>query len=594
MNETLTESPRAHGLTPEVVSAILGVCNCRMVGAGERIYSAGEPAHSVYIVLSGRVQGTRLSRDGSSTIIGEAGRGDSVGMLALLENETYGITVTAVRDSRIAGLSRDSFERLGLQFPQFMLQVTRFILKSAQKVIQGAPVAGPVGTIAMIPVGGDVPTEALADDLAAALIRHGSTLVATRDILDQNKVRSPDADTAELLQAKLEELEMEHDFVIYRGSAADADWNHVCLSRADRVLLVVNMKSSPDSQDVAVTLLHDFQEKSITRCDLVLLRGRDEPLGTLAWLEAATFDRWYHINPDHPQDLARLARWMAGKAVGLVLSGGGARGFAHLGVVRALREAGIPIDAVGGTSMGGIMAALVGCDWGYPTMVDAARRTFVESKPLRDFTLPVVSFVSGKRISRLLHETLGDRQVEDLPIPFMCVSCNLSRAQAAYHTRGSLWRALRATVAIPGVIAPTVRDGDLHVDGSAIDNMPVAAMRRAGVKTVIAVDVSPLDTFASNLPDTDSLVRPSIFRQMLRRRKPGESKVPSLLSILRRSGSVSTLALQRMAYTDADRSIMIQFDGVRTLDWQRMEEIAQLGYESARKQIANWQDTTGA
>ena len=83
MNETLTESPRAHGLTPELVSAIVGVCNCRTVGAGERIYSAGEPADSVYIVLSGRVQGTRLSRDGSSTIIGEAGRGDSVGMLAL-------------------------------------------------------------------------------------------------------------------------------------------------------------------------------------------------------------------------------------------------------------------------------------------------------------------------------------------------------------------------------------------------------------------------------------------------------------------------------------------------------------------------------
>ena len=153
-------------------------------------------------------------------------------------------------------------------------------------------------------------------------------------------------------------------------------------------------------------------------------------------------------------------------------------------------------------------------------MVDAVNRTFVRSKPLRDFTIPLVSFVSGKRISRLLHETLGDRRIEDLPIPFMCVSCNLSKAEAAYHTRGPLWRALRATIAIPAVIAPTVSEGDVHVDGGAIDNMPVRAMRELGVRTVIAVDVSPLDRFASNLPDTDSLLRPPIFADLLRGRSP--------------------------------------------------------------------------
>jgi NTE family protein len=222
-------------------------------------------------------------------------------------------------------------------------------------------------------------------------------------------------------------------------------------------------------------------------------------------------------------------------------------------------------------------------------MIEASARTFVRAKPLRDFTLPTTSFVSGKRISRLLRETFGDRQIEDLPIPFACVSCDLSDAQAAYHATGPLWEALRATVAIPAVVAPTVRGGHVHVDGGAIDNMPVGYMRRQGVKRVIAVDVSPLDSFASDLADTDSLARPPIF---LRRRGRGP-RPPSLVSILQRSGQVSTMALQRQAQVEADRTIHLHLEGVRMLNFSRLEEIADLGYRAARHQVAEWAEFAG-
>lgn len=570
-----TATPHKDRLSDEVLDAVTAVCDCRIVRTGEVLYAAGDPADSAYFVLSGRLQAAFPSRVGAPSVVGEVGRGHVTGVMALVAHETYALTLRAVRDSRVAQLSPESFERLGREHPDMLLSVVRFLLYVTRQLAVGMPVISAVETVALIPADGGVPVERVAEGLVAACREHGSVHLAAAG----EAIEEP------------ERLEREHDLVVYLGAPGDRDWNMHCLSRADRVILVAD-GTAPGGPSPALTdQMRQFQTEAPTACDLMLLRGEGEPTGTAAWLEAASFNRWYHVQPDRPADHARVARWLAGRAVGLVLSGGGARGFAHLGVVRALHEAQVPIDAVAGTSMGGIMAAGVGCDWDDAAMVAAATRTFVQSSPLRDLTIPLVSFVSGKRISRLLHETFGDRQIEDLPIPFMCVSCNLSKARADYHTRGPLWQALRATVAIPAVIAPTVRGGDLHVDGGAIDNMPVDAMRRSGVRTVIAVDVSPLDKFASNLPDTDSLGRPSLFRSLLRRHKDEAVKTPGLVSILRRSGSVSTMALQRKAGSEADHTISLQLEGVRMLDWQRLNEIADLGYEATRTQMAQWQST---
>jgi NTE family protein len=577
---------RASALKPDLLSAIDAICECSHVPAGERVYSVGEPAHSVYIVLSGRVQGIRLTRQGTTVVVGEVGRGNVFGLMSIMENETYRMTATAVRETHLARLSREDFERLGHEHPRMLLKVTRLILEFMRDFVAGAPTSCPVRTITLLPADGEVAAEAIAEKLADALAAEGPVLVAHRDMIDEITAGGAGAD---VIRQRLEELECGHDFVVYPGSASPDRWNDFCLERADRVLLVGRSGTSPDRRSPVIAALRRFQKSAITKCDLVLLRGGAEPAGTGAWLDVATFDRWHQVGVDRAADVARLARCLAARTTALVLSGGGARGFAHLGVFRALQEAGIAVDFVAGTSMGGIMGAALACGWDYPTMVEAARRTFVQSKPLRDFTLPVISFVSGKRISRLLRETFGDRLIEDLPLPFLCVSCDLSDAQAAYHRTGSLWEALRATVAIPAVISPTVRGGHVHVDGGAIDNMPVEYVRRLGVGRIIAVDVSPLDSFASNLADTDSLMRSSwLFGGRLDGPRP-----PSLISILRRSGSVSSMALQRQAQVEADRSVDLHLEGVRMLDFSRLEEIADLGYQAAREQIAEWPEFAG-
>ena len=201
---------------------------------------------------------------------------------------------------------------------------------------------------------------------------------------------------------------------------------------------------------------------------------------------------YHHLRADRPGDVARLARMITGTGCGLVLGGGGARGLAHLGVIRALEEAGVPIDVVGGTSMGAIMAGLYALGlatrsgWrGSPPSPAIGRRLVTP-------TLPLIALSAGRYLDRILSENLGSAPIEDLPLRFFCISANLNRAEEVIHERGPLWPAVRASLSLPGIFPPVYSGGDLLIDGSAVDNVPVDVMRgRVGNGRIVAVNVSP-------------------------------------------------------------------------------------------------------
>jgi len=171
-----------------------------------------------------------------------------------------------------------------------------------------------------------------------------------------------------------------------------------------------------------------------------------QPAGTLAWLEKRRVHAHHHLRMRNDQDWRRLVRRLTGRATGLALSGGAARGNAHIGVIRALEEAGVEIDLIGGTSMGALVGALLTMDAPAQRMVDFGR-TFSARRKLLDLTLPLVSFLTSGRVTAVLRALCGEVQIEDLWRPFVCVSSNLTRAEPLVHTTGSLWHALRASTA---------------------------------------------------------------------------------------------------------------------------------------------------
>src|SRR6202035_4079754 len=193
------------------------------------------------------------------------------------------------------------------------------------------------------------------------------------------------------------------------------------------------------------------------------------------WLEGSPVALHHHVGD--AADLGRLARLITRRGGRLVLSGGGARGFAHLGIIRALREARVPIDFVGGSSIGSIIAAGVAVGWSDDEMRLRYRRSFVDTNPVNDYTFPFVALTRGRKVSRLLQREYGDILIEDLRRPFFCVSANLSTGRALEHRDGRLADALRASVAIPGVLPPVFHGDDVLVDGATINNLPVDVMQ---------------------------------------------------------------------------------------------------------------------
>ncbi|MEX2549680.1 MAG: patatin-like phospholipase family protein, partial [Nitriliruptoraceae bacterium] len=289
----------------------------------------------------------------------------------------------------------------------------------------------------------------------------------------------------------LDELEAEVDLVLLQSDPGSTAWTQRCLDRADHVVLVADATADPARTTLESTLL-PARHLPHQRVTLLLHHpaGTERPRGTLDWLTERDVDDHLHLRAGHAGDIGRLARTLSGRAVWLVLGGGGAKGFAHLGLVRAMEEVGLPIDGLAGSSAGSALAALVAIE--VPTDELPARTEELFHKVL-DYTAPVSGLIAGERIARAIERGVGDRDISDTWLPYRCVSTNLTRSTTVVHRRGDLQRAMRASMSIPGVMPAVAFGEDLHVDGGVMNNLPVDVARgETPTGTVIASDVAPV------------------------------------------------------------------------------------------------------
>jgi NTE family protein len=296
------------------------------------------------------------------------------------------------------------------------------------------------------------------------------------------------------------------------------------------------------------------------RVELALLhQGQFEADSAARWLKSVPVAQHHHIVT--PADLGRVARLLTRRGVGLVLSGGGARGFAHLGIIRALRESRVPLDFVGGVSIGAIIAAGVAMGWSDEEMRLRYRRSFVDTNPVNDYTFPFVALTRGRKVSRLLDREYGDVLIEDLRLPYFCISANLTTGRALEHRSGRLSHALRASVAIPGVMPPVFHEAGVLVDGAAINNLPVDMMQSHAPGFVIGSDVGADHSF-------------------------GERRV-NIFQILMHAGMVNSAASERAQRELADVLLKPPLTNIDLLNWQAFDRAIQAGYDYARTALEN-------
>jgi predicted acylesterase/phospholipase RssA/CRP-like cAMP-binding protein len=566
----------------------------QQLAQGEVLFHQGDPGDATYIVVNGRLRVSATRPDGKQYVIDESGPGDIVGEFFLITGEKRAATVIAIRETTVVRLTPDLFNSLLERYPHAMMHITGILIDRHKRSLRLSRAQRTRAiNFALVPANPELQLTEFTHQLAENLEAFGSVLHLSSGRLDkiygkrgaaQTKLDDP---TAPILDSWLSEQETKYNFILYEADPTWSTWTRRCDRQADRLLVVgqSNADPTPGPVEDAVQALG-----SSVRTDLVLIHPDQtiRPTGTSEWLSKRDITSHHHIRFGEDDHYQRMARWLTGKATGLVLSGGGARGFAHLGVSRALDELRIQVDCIGGTSMGSLIGAGLAMGRDHEDMVKLAQQ-FSNPKQLFDYTLPFVSLMASKKITQIMKKVFEELCIEDLWCPYFCVSANLTRAEPVVHRKGSLWKSVRSSIALPGIFSPILHEGDILVDGGAMNNFPVDTMREiCGEGMVIGVNVgmthepAPSDHFDASISGWQVLwsrINPLTKRM----------NVPNIGSTLIRSLEVSSVHRVQTEESLADLIIEPEVMHFGTLDFDSYEEIIELGYQSGVEQLARIQ-----
>ncbi len=535
----------------------MGEIDWFVLPGGSLVCRQGDAPDALYVVISGALGVFRETAGGPAIRIGDINAGETVGEMALITGGRRTATVRALRDSELVRLSHAGFEALLDRHPRIAVPLARFVAERLGRAQDNRRYLPRPRTFALLPRDAGLPAAAFADAFAEALRRFGGTEIVTSELAASQPLDW------------FHRMEGACDYLVYLADPAVSAWTRLCLRQVDCILMVGRGADPPGTWPIPEEIAPETDTGP--RRELVLLHeaGR-RPAGTAGWLAATGAAAAHHVQT--PADMGRLARALTGRAVGVVLSGGGARGFAHIGVIRALKQSGMPIDLLGGTSMGAVVAASVAMGWDDREIVERNRRSFVTTNPLSDFTLPVVSLFGGRKVAEMLQREFGEVLIEDLPLPFFCVTANLTQGRADAQRQGLLWRWLRASVAIPGVLRPVFDQGQVHVDGGVINNLPVDVMRGFGRGPVIGVDVGADPAFTAA---ADADIDIPLWQRLFGRRRRG---IPNILQILWRSGTVNSGAMSRAVGEQTDLLIQPALESIDMLNWKDFDRAIEAGY----------------
>lgn len=562
------------------------------VSGGETLMRQGEPGDALYMLVSGRLR-VYIDEHEQRRIVREIARGEVVGEMSLYTDAPRSATLVAIRDSVLVSLDKADFNQLLNTSPEVSTALTRQIIQRLQTERILTLIDKPV-TMALLPISEGVDAAALARQLAAQLSLKGRVGVLDSTVMARHFTAATRVADGELGASQrrsvamlLDEIESAHDYVLLVADAQPTDWTHMCARHADEILLLADAAAAPVLHPNEQQILVDRPPRSEAAEILILLHAARtvHPHGTALWLNRRPLSGHVHLRVSHAPDMARLARIQSRTAVGLVLAGGGARGFAHLGVFRALREHGIDIDYFGGTSIGAVMAGFLASDLPFKAIDDMARELFARN-PTGDLNFfPVISLFKGQRLRQIVGEAV-DRavghgaQMEDLWRNYFCVSTNFSKAHEVVLQRGDLLKALLSSVAIPGALPPVVMDGDLICDGGTFNNFPVDVMRQQrGVGMVIGVDLSNSKVRRIEFDEMPSAW--TLVLDRLRPRKHRRYKLPSLANLLINTTVLYSTSRQKQAKALTDLYFNPPLDRVGMLEWSKYDSVVEQGYQHA-------------
>lgn len=552
--------PCAHSLEA-ALSAIFenaqGNASWFTLPGGGRLFAAGDPADTLYLLRSGRLGVFKHDEGAEPHFLGVIKPGEPAGEMALIAGTPHTATVMALRDSEILALPHDDFIAAAQQHPEVMTELARLMILRARQS------------------GGHAAEPTVFGFLSASQrpIRPFVEMIEMEIAVMGFSVKTVDSSALRSAAGWFSAIEETHDIVLYVAEHSEPAWASLCARQVDRLFVVGRASEKPPGDRIwGSDPLHEQR-----LVDLILLHKptANKPTGTDAWLKALKPARWFHVKGGDRNEAARIARVLTGTSVGLVLSGGGARAYAHMGVVKALYESGTPIDFVGGASMGAIVCAGIAMGWDFEEQDARIRKAFVDDSPVDDIAFPIIAMTHGGKVDARLEEHFGSTEIEDLWRPFFCVASNITSGGYVVDREGSLKAALRASISLPGVLPPVVRDGAVLVDGAVMRNFPVDIMRAWHNGPVVGSDVS-----RSRGVDPKTVMHPPVWWKWLL--TGGWRQGPPIVSIIMRSATLTTKAEIQLARAATDLLILPNPQKVEIRDWKAYDEAVECGYEATR------------
>lgn len=528
--------------------------------AGEWLFRQGEPGEAMYVLTSGSLE-VVLEDPPPATVVRTLRRGATLGEISMLTESPRSASVRARRDSNLLRVGHSDMAALLGRHPSFALALTRALGRQLQRgPSKASPRRGAPEVIAIAPAHRGVEVGELRNALHTALGLQGAAcwLDADRAGGDRTSQAADELVTeyGELLDRS--ERDNDHVLLVAGHVAGGSDWDRFCLRQADRLVAVAHSDHPPPEGEA---------RSALSRCDVVFVDSRPGSAGLARWL-AEIQPRTWHI-AGSSRDLARAVRRLTGRSVGVVLSGGGARGLAHIGVLEVLAESGVEVDRVGGCSMGSFVGALHALGCSAEEMTQVCRRELVERKAFNDYTVPLVSLIRARKAEAMLRRVLGDHTLEALGRPFFCVSADLVTGQVVRHDRGRLWRAVGASMSLPGLCPPVESDGQLLVDGGVLNNLPVDLMPVAE-GPVVAVDVTARELRG----------RPGTTRRAGTRPPP-----PRIVETLARTTVLGSCGLVEQNRRLADLVIAPDVTGIPMFGFDRLDRAVAAGRAAARRAL---------
>lgn len=582
---------RALGSDPELLDLLSDRSSWVQLQRGEILWEQGTPADDWYVLVSGELS-IIINKHGVRREVGCVRRGEVFGEIALLRAEPRTATILAARECWLARFDHCLLAEEVLTRNSALQALLHTVTNRLSTQIWSAANSAPV--IAILPRDPGIDTDGFLSGL-------------TQSMGSRGRVVTPQMLRAEGVVGNAESLPVEHPgwlrFEAWveshrRGTGnlllvtdgRDNAWTRAAVAQADRVLLLVDSDSSHQLNDMERAILDHSQGQAVAPVWLVIEHpaDRDIPTGTALWLDPRELEHHAHIRRGHQRDIARLARWLVGEMLGVALSGGGARGFVHLGAAEAIFDAGYELDLIVGTSAGAMVGSLLARDEAPRELTERSEVAIAaQGNPFAEFDLPLISLLRSRRLRDGLHQIFEEMAIEDSWIPLRVVATNLTESRRIVFQRGPVWQRVFASSSPPGLMPPVQYDNVLLCDGGLVDNLPVSVLVEAGCKLKLASYVGSSYSLVSpkgGLPTSWAL----LIDRILRRRRYED--VPTLMATLLQCISVPSAVQLEAARSATDIFLQPDLSAFSVTDFNSAQAMFETGETHARAVMADWQD----